>query len=136
ASERAIAVIARLKQADTDGLDPADYHTPDLAAGSGPDALADAELKLTATVLTYARHAQTGRVHFSRVSGDIIYNLVYPEPADVLTHLAEAKDAGETLGSFNPPQEAFKALRAKLAEVRGRASDTAPARISGGPVLK
>ena len=33
---------------------------------------------------TYARHAQTGRVHFSRVASDIQYDPVKPEPADVL----------------------------------------------------
>jgi murein L,D-transpeptidase YcbB/YkuD len=136
ASERAKAVIARLRQADTDGLDPSDYRVPDFAAATGPDALADAELKLTATVIAYARHAQAGRVHFSRVSADIIYNLVYPEPADVLTNLAAAKDVAEALGSYNPPHAGFKALKAKLAETRARHGDAGPLRISGGPTLR
>jgi murein L,D-transpeptidase YcbB/YkuD len=136
ATAHATAVIARLRQADADGLDPADYRTPDLATNTTADALADAELKLTAAVLAYARHAQTGRVHYSRVSADIVYNLIYPEPADVLTHLAEAKDAAEALGSYNPPHEGFKALREKLAEARGHAGDKGPAHIAGGPVLK
>ena len=69
---------------DADGLDPADYPTPRFKAGAEPAALAEAELRLTARVLTFARHAQIGRVHFSRVSGDIIYDQVAPEPADVL----------------------------------------------------
>jgi murein L,D-transpeptidase YcbB/YkuD len=135
-SERAKSVMDRLRQADADGLDPSDYRIPDFAAASGPDGLADAELKLSASVLTYARHAQTGRIHYSRVSGDIIFTLTYPEPADVLTHLADAKDAGEVLGSYNPPHPGYKALRAKLAEARGRSGDTGPARIASGPVLK
>jgi L,D-transpeptidase YcbB len=135
-SERAKAVIARLQQADADGLDPSDYRVPDFAAATGPDAAADVELKLTATVVTYARHAQAGRVHFSRVSADIIYNLVYPEPADVLTNLAEAKDAGEALGSYNPPHAAFKALKAKLAEARAHRGESGPGRVSAGPTLR
>src|SRR5689334_4550890 len=57
---RSRAVIARLKNADTDGLDPADYKTPSLA-GLASDALAEAELTLTQAVLTYARHVQAGR---------------------------------------------------------------------------
>ena len=57
---RAEAVIGRMKAADADGLDPTDYKTPNFA-GLGPDALAEAELKLTRTVLTYARHLQAGR---------------------------------------------------------------------------
>jgi murein L,D-transpeptidase YcbB/YkuD len=136
ASDRAKSAIARLRQADADGLDPADYRIPDLAAATTPEALADAELKLTAVVLTYARHAQIGRVHFSRVSGDIAYSLVAPEPAEVLARMAEAKDAGQALGAYNPPHEGYKALRAKLAEARTRKGEVPPARIGDGPLLK
>ena len=39
-------VIARLKDAASEGLNPADYPVPDFAAATSPDALADAELKL------------------------------------------------------------------------------------------
>ena len=136
ANARATAAIARLKQADADGLDPSDYPTPDFAAASTPDALAEAEIRLTSAVLTYARHASIGRVHYSRVSADIVYNLAPPEPADVLGKMAEAKDAGETLGSYNPPHEGYRLLREKLAEARGRTGDSGPARIAAGPVLK
>lgn len=136
ASARAKAVIARLQQADSDGLDLSDYPIPDFAAASTPDALAEAEIRLTSTVLTYARHAQIGRVHYSRVSADIDYKLVPPEPAEVLGKMAEAKDAGEALGSYNPPHEGYRLLREKLAEARGRTGDSGPARIAAGPVLK
>ena len=47
---RAKAVIARLKSADADGLDVNDYTDANFA-GLSPDALAEAELKLTQTVL-------------------------------------------------------------------------------------
>ena len=83
-----------------------------------PDALAEAELKLTASALTFARHAQIGRIHFTRVGADIQYDLVAPEPADVLAKLADGNDAGKVLDGFNPPQPEFKALKAKLAELR------------------
>ena len=57
------AAIARLRAADGDGLDASDYPTPDLRADTlQPDALAEAELKLLNSILTYARHAQSGRV--------------------------------------------------------------------------
>jgi murein L,D-transpeptidase YcbB/YkuD len=135
-SARGKAAVARLKQADADGLDPSDYRIPDFAAAASPEALADAELRLTIAVLTYARHAQTGRVHYSRVSADIIFNLVPPEPAEVLAKMADAKDAGEALASYNPPHEGYRALREKLAEARGRSGDSGPVRIDSGPVLK
>ena len=57
---RAKAVIARLKNADDDGLEPGEYKAPNFA-GLGGVALAEAELKLTRAVLTYARHVQAGR---------------------------------------------------------------------------
>src|SRR5205085_932742 len=60
---RGKAVIDRLKNADADGLDPDDYRTPALG-GLTPDAIAAAELTLTQSVLTYARHVQAGRVPY------------------------------------------------------------------------
>jgi murein L,D-transpeptidase YcbB/YkuD len=137
ANERSKAAVARLKGAEADGLNPADYPVPDFAAAAGrPDALAEAELKLSAAVVTYARHAQSGRVHFSRVSADIEFNLAVPDPAEVLGRMAQAKDAGEALGSYNPPQPGYQALRAKLAEMRGHNGEVGPTRIPPGPVIK
>jgi len=118
ANERAKAAIAYLGQADAVGLDPADYLTPDFKSAGSPEALAEAELKLTVSALTFARHAQVGRIHFTRVGPDIQYDLATPEPADVLAKLAGGNDAAKVLDGFNPPQAGFKALEAKLAELR------------------
>jgi L,D-transpeptidase YcbB len=135
ASDRAQAAIAHLAAADTDGLDPSEYPTPDFKAASTPDGLAEAELRLTASVLTYARHAQTGQIHFSRVSADIFYTPVAPEIPDVLAKMAETTNVDEALESYNPPQPGYKALKAKLAEVRGGV-DSGPAHIAPGATLK
>jgi len=118
ADERAKAAIAYLAQVDSVGLDPSDYPTPDFKSAVTANALAEDELKLTAAVLTYARQAQTGRIHFSRVGADIEFKLIAPEPAEVLAKLADANDAGKALDSYNPPQPEFAALKAKLAELR------------------
>jgi murein L,D-transpeptidase YcbB/YkuD len=116
---RAASAIARLKQADADGLDAGEYKTPDFAA-SGPDALAEAELKLTRTVLTYARHVQAGRFHYSRVSRNIELPQQLPEPADILGRMVDAEDAGKALDAYSPPHEAYRKLKALLAELRGK----------------
>jgi murein L,D-transpeptidase YcbB/YkuD len=88
-------------------------------------------------VLTYARHAQMGSVPYSRVSADIGYNQVAPEPAEILAKMADAKiGSADALDSYNPPHAQYKALRAKLAEARGRKGDSSPVRIADGPVLK
>ena len=115
-NERAKAVAAQLRHADADGLDPADYPVPTLEASAGPDALADFEMKLTDAVITYARHAAVGSVHWSRVSRDIFYDLPVPEAADVLGKIAAAPDARAALDSYNPQHAAYKALKAKLAK--------------------
>ena len=62
---------------------------------SDAGALAEAELKLTETVLTYARHLQAGRFPYTRVSRNIELPQVPPEPADILNRVAEASDAGQ-----------------------------------------
>jgi murein L,D-transpeptidase YcbB/YkuD len=134
---RAKAVIARLRAADTDGLEVKDYKIPDLAA-NGPDALAEAELRLTQTVLTYARHVQAGRFPYTRVSSNNIeLPQAPPEMAAVLTKIADAKDASAALDEFSPPHGAYKALKAKLAELRGStAEEEKVVRIPDGPTVR
>src|SRR5262245_40474094 len=136
ASARAKAAITYLASVDAEGLDPADYPTPVFRTGAEPAALAEAELKMTATLLTSARHAQTGRVHWTRISADISYSQPAPEPADILAKIADASDLSTTLASFNPPHAGYRALKAKLAELRGQKADSGPTRIADGPVLK
>jgi murein L,D-transpeptidase YcbB/YkuD len=128
-------VIARLKDAASDGLNPADYPVPDFAAATSPDALADAELKLTASMFDYARQAQSGRMHWSQVSGDILYPEHPTDPSEVLAKITTATDASAALDSYNPPQKLYKELKAKLAELRGQGSGPV-IEIADGPALK
>jgi murein L,D-transpeptidase YcbB/YkuD len=118
ADERAKAAITYLAQVDSVGLDPNDYPTPDFKSAATAETQAEDELKLTASVLTYARQAQAGRIHFSRVGADIEFKPVAPEPAEVLAKLADASDVGAALDGYNPPQAEFAALKVKLAELR------------------
>src|ERR1700722_4156929 len=136
ADQRAKAVADFLAQVDADGLDPADYPLPAVKPDADATALADAELRYAQTVLTYARHAQVGRVHFSRISPDISYNLVSPEPADVLGGLVDTNDIAGALERFEPPHAGYKALKAKLAEIRAAKNAPAGPRIGSGPILK
>jgi murein L,D-transpeptidase YcbB/YkuD len=128
-------VIARLKDAASDGLNPADYPLPDFAAATTPDTLADAELKLTASMFDYARQAQSGRMHWSQVSGDILYPEHPVDPNEVLAKVTTAADASAALDSYNPPQKLYKELKAKLAELRGQGNGPV-IEIADGPALK
>ena len=133
-NDRGRAAIAYLAGVGADGLDPADYPVPDFAPLSDPAALADAEIKLSTAVTNYAHHAQVGRVHWTRVSGDIFYELKPSAPADILASLANADEITAALAAYEPHAPAYQALRAKLAELRAAANSGAAA-IPDGPVL-
>ena len=119
-------VIARLKDGASEGLNASDYPVPDFNSGN-PDVLAEADLKLTASMLDYARQAQSGRMHWSQVSGDIQYPEHPTDPNEVLTNVTTAKDASAALDGYNPPHKLYRELKAKLAELRGQ---------GGGPVIQ
>ena len=140
---RGKAAIDYLRGVSADGLDPIDYPTPAFKAGADAQALAEAELKLVDSIVTFARHAAVGRVHFSRVTADAIYNQTAPDTGAVLANLAKATDAGQALDSYLPQHPAYKALKAKLAEARGQkitAPEPVPApapavKIPEGPIM-
>lgn len=118
-SAKAKAVIARLADAVTDGLNPIDYALPeaDLLAPS-TELVANADLRVSMAVATFAEQASGGRVAPLSISKDITRT---PEriPADrALAKVADASDAAAALDGFNPPTDGFRRLRAMLAEVR------------------
>src|SRR5580693_6736924 len=86
-------------------------------------------------MLDYARQAQSGRMHWSQVSADILYPEHPTDPAEVLTNVTTAKDASAALDSYNPPQKLYRELKTKLAELRGQ-GDGPVAQIADGPALK
>src|SRR5713226_9477038 len=133
-TESGNGVIARLKDAASDGLNASDYPVPEFAGATTPDQLADAELKLTASMLDYARQAQSGRMHWSQVSADIKYPDHPIDPSEVLANVTAVKDASAALESYNPPQKLYRELKAKLAELRGQ-GDGPVIQIAEGPAL-
>jgi L,D-transpeptidase YcbB len=134
-NERAQAAMAYLGGVDADGLDPADYPVPDFASLTEPAALADAEIKLSIAATNYAHHAQVGRVHWTRVRGDIYYDLKPSAPSDVLADLASTNEITAVLAAYEPQAPGYLALKAELAELRTDAN-AGKAPIPDGPVLK
>src|SRR5690606_22709864 len=131
------SAILRMKNAQGDALEPADYAVPDFAQASGPDQLAAADYKLTLGALDYARHLSLGRIAPTRVTVEVDYGKRDVDNADLLRKLADARDANAAFDSFEPPHQPYKALKRKLAEMR----DTGPRadageRIAGGPAIK
>lgn len=132
------AVLARLARAGEDALNPADYVAPRidvLPPGGGLDVLADAEIRLSALAVLYARDARGGRIEPSRLSNLITPDLRLPGAADVLPALAASSDPGARLATFNPVHPGYAALREALAELRARRPD-APVSVPRGRALK
>jgi murein L,D-transpeptidase YcbB/YkuD len=129
------SAITRLKNAEADGLDAADYPAPDFAGLTGAAALADGDIKLTNTLLSFARHLAAGRIAPARVVAEVDYGNHTPESADVLKKLVEASDIDAALDRFNPPHAEFRALKEKLAELR-HAPAQPDNRIADGAVIK
>ena len=133
---RAKDVIVRLKAAADEGLDAADYPVPDF--GGSADATADADIKLTDSVLTFARQMEIGRIAPTRVAVEIDYGNHTPEPSDILRKISGGGDINATLDSFDPPHEGFRALKRKLAEVRANSANASAddQRIADGAPIK
>ena len=66
-------------------------------------------MRLTNSVISFARHASIGRVAFSRVSGAVWYDQKAPNPADVL---------GQIAGSADAPRHARR-LQSAVAAIQG-----------------
>jgi murein L,D-transpeptidase YcbB/YkuD len=137
---RAHALIARLKDAASEGLVAAHYPVPRFENFSDAASSADGDLTLTISAMTFARHLQAGRIAPHRVFAQVKYPDHAPEPAAVLKTLTQAPDIGAALDGFDPPHAGFRALKAKLAELRAgpaTAPTAAPAeRIPSGPSIK
>lgn len=136
ANAREQAAADYLGHVGADGLNPADYAVPDFKALTDPAALAEAELKFSVAVVTYARHASIGRIAWSRVNANIYYETKAPDPAAVLATMASAKDVAAELDAYEPHAAGYLALKAKLAEIRGGKQDGIKQPIPGGTVLK
>ena len=138
-TDRAKAIVARIGNAEVDGLDPAAYPLPSVQLGEAMpatvQAVADADVKLSEAIVTYARHAHSGRLDPSTVSANFNYPPHLVDPLEVLANLAASGDPDAALTSYNPPHPEFQALRAQLAELRNQPPDLIFV-VPDGPTLK
>ena len=132
------ALIRQLKKAGEDGLEADDYPipAPPGAKNATPAALADAEIKLSAAAVAYARDARGARIEPSRLSNLITPKLELPAADAVLTSLAAASDAGAALAAYNPPHVGYRALKDKLAQLRANRPSADVVHVPHGPALK
>lgn len=133
-------IMAVLTDAAAEGLDPADYPLPQIDGLEGSSrgrALADADLKLSAAAVLYARDARGGRLEPTKLSKLLTPTRELPEAGDVLERLGAATDPGAALAAYNPQHAQYAALKRKLAEVRSeRPAQTPMVRVPKGPTLR
>lgn len=137
-TEAAKSVSARLAAAAEDGLDARAYTVPNLAGTPDAKAVADADLRLSAAALLYAKDARGGRINLASISRLITPQLDLPDAGAVLTKLSEAgAKPGEALQAYNPSTAGYQALKTRLATLRGPApTAVTPLRLPPGPALK
>ena len=71
------------------------------------------------------------------MGGEILLPQTPPDVAAALTTLSETTDVATTIDTFSPPQPGYRALKAKLAELRGaKGEEPKVVRIPEGPTLR
>ncbi len=134
-SAAGLRLTETLGRAGEDGLRPGDYPLPAFEA-SDKGSLAEADVRLSALAVLYARDARGARVDPRRLSQLLTPTLFLPSATEVLSELTGATDAGAVLSAYNPSHEGYRRLKAKLVELREHLDDTPLVRIPAGPALK
>jgi L,D-transpeptidase YcbB len=125
-----LALLDRLAHAAEEGLDPDDYAaaaTP--AASARPEDVAEAEWRISAAMLAYARDARGARINPVRLSTLITPQLTLPNAEQVFEMLTRAADASTALQAFNPHADGYVNLRTALAKLRAEMVAPSPAKI-------
>ncbi|QXX75997.1 hypothetical protein MHY1_02831 [Methylovirgula sp. HY1] len=135
------SAMDRIAHAGDDGLSLRDMPAPVFVQAEGEpsdNALATAEIDLSARIVAYGRQASGSRLDPRRISALIGAKPEVAAPAQILASVAAAgTNAGPVLEAFNPPQAGYRALREKLAELRRETPPVADGKpIPRGPTLK
>ncbi|WP_172124170.1 MULTISPECIES: L,D-transpeptidase family protein [unclassified Devosia] len=137
-SPAAQQILDLFARAESEGLNPADYLTPDLqlpATGGDPVAMAALETAFSAATLRYATHIYTGRVAPRSVDANLDVEPKTLDAGALLVELAASKDPAKVLAKLEPTHPEFLALKAALAKFNDNATNR-PAPIPTGVVLK
>lgn len=141
-NDKAADVITEFGKAADWGLEPADFAIPSLAPVPGasepsPEALAEAELALSLSVLRYARYARGGRIMdpATQLSSYLDRKPQLLEPKDVIEKIAAADAADAHLRGLHPKHPEFEKLRQKMLELRQAKAAPEVIKLPPGRVL-
>ncbi len=129
-NERRDELQRRLSSADDDGMNAEDYPAPFISASeTDTRKIAEADLILSASAVSFARDARGARIDTIRLSKLITPKLMLPRPTMVLSDLMGADHVGDRLEAYQPRHKAYQKLKARLMELRettGSLSDAEP----------
>ncbi len=138
------ALLALMRKAGEEGLDPDDYDLPVLQETAGDlepvesdiEKLARFDVELTALALRYAAHANSGRVHPNRLTR--YHDLKTPKLnlAAALNRIATDAEPAGYAASLHPVHPAYKAMKKALAVFDGGALKPGEVYIPAGPSLR
>lgn len=137
-SPKAHKAIHEIRNANDWGLDASAFQLPAAPAASAtPEALAEAEIKLSLAVLKYARYARGGRLDPPALAPTMIDRRPHIfEPKSVLQGVSAAESADGYLRGLHPKHEQFRRLRQALLALGRGAGGGSPVRIPGGPEFR
>lgn len=135
---KATAAVAEIEKADDWGLEAAAFALPEQSADKTPEALAATEVKLSAAVLKYARHARGGRI--MDPAGDLSSYLDRKpqllDPVEVMGRFVQDDASDATLRGLHPQHPQFEKLRQAYLKLREAKAAAEVVRIPAGPMLK
>lgn len=142
-SAKGADIIAELGKANDWGLEAAAFPIPALVPGQGSagptsDALAEAELTLSLSVLKYARHARGGRIPdpATQLSSYLDRKPQLLAPEEVMDRIAATDKPAEYLRGLHPKHPQFEKLRQALLKLRNPSgADEAPVTLPPGAQL-
>jgi murein L,D-transpeptidase YcbB/YkuD len=137
-SASAQKIMKLFEAAESEGLRPSDYLTPDLdlpGAKADPAKQAALETAFSRAAMRYATHIYTGRVDPQSVSTSLDIEPKKLDEAALLMQLTSSNDPVSVLEALQPTHPEFLALKMALATF-DETQTNAPARIAAGPTLK
>ncbi len=140
-NDKAHQVITEIGKSDEFGLDAASYKFPNpegLSSHKGVPAewLAHTELKMSFTVLEFARHATSGRIDPSRLSKYLDRTKSLPDPVKIMSDLAESGEPANYINGLHPNHPQFRRLKKVLAGLRAGPRQRKQIHIPDGPNLR
>lgn len=141
-TKRASAFVSRLQAADSDGLDPKDYPSNQLAklntASTTTDkrGLAIVELYFSAAFLEYASDLRVGRFLPNMVDPNFFLKGREIDQLAALKGFAQAASLDQFFAGWQPSHPIYTALRAALAHYRALAAKGGSGSVPLGPTLR